>query len=107
MAITELGGGGGGVTIVRDSITNADSPHAVALNTELFVDASGGAITVNFPAASTWTAGDTITVIVTDATTTTTLDGSASETISGATTQPLTTTCAVTIRCNGTALFIS
>jgi hypothetical protein len=98
---------GGGTTITRASITNTDTPYTVALNTELFVDTSGGAITVNLPAVATWTAGDTITVMVTDATNTLTLDGSGPETVQGYATKDITSLGAVTLRCDGTSLFYS
>ena len=72
----------------------------------VLADATGGAFTITLPAASSST-GRIYTIKKIDATATVTVDGNASETIDGATTNALATQYdSITIHCNGTAWFI-
>ena len=74
--------------------TNADSPYTVLTDDDgrfLDADASGGAITVNLPAAATAKNGFYITIKKTDSSANgVTIDGDGSETIDGDTTKVLT-----------------
>ena len=82
----------GGLTAVT-SITNSDSPYsALDTNGTILCDATSGAITVNLPAISSVDTGRIYTIKKMDAAANNiTIDGNASETIDGATTQTLTT----------------
>jgi hypothetical protein len=80
--------------------TTLDGTHSTVL-----VDASGGAVTVTLPAASTST-GLIYTIKSIDSTNTVTIDGNGSETIDGATTQTLTTDESMTLQCDGSAWYI-
>lgn len=82
----------------------ADSPYtAVVADDVILCNATGGAMTVNLPAAS-GKAGKKLTIKKTDVSANAvTIDGNASETIDGATTQSIGSQWeAVTIVCDGT-----
>jgi hypothetical protein len=73
------------------SITNASSPYSASWNTTILVDASSGAVTINFPTAS-GNSGQKITVKKTDSTfNIVTIDPSGSQTIDGASTTTINT----------------
>ena len=73
------------------NITVADTPFMASLNSFVFVDASGGIVVVETPAAATSAGGGTITVKKTDASANVvTIDPNAAETIDGLVTQDLT-----------------
>ncbi len=90
------------------SKTNSDSPYTALATDELILcNATGGAITVNLPAAAS-SSGKTFTIKKTDSgTNAVTIDGNASETIDGGTTYAISTQYeAVTIVCDGSNWFI-
>lgn len=84
------GSSGGAVTQGIKTITVADTPYAVgATDAVILVDTTGGAVTVNLPAAAV--AGRTLTIKkVSSDVNAVTLDGNGAETIDGQTTQLLT-----------------
>lgn len=88
---TALAGGLAGATTKSiASITVGDSPYAVAINTVVLADASGGPITVQLPAAAGVT-GRVVLVNKTDGTgNAVILDGAGAETINGLPTESLT-----------------
>lgn len=92
---------GANITTVTTT-TTADGTHYTIL-----VDASGGAVTINLPAANTATRRIYVVKKIDAAANNVTLDGSGAETIDGAATQIITTQWAsYTIQSNGTAWFI-
>lgn len=87
--------------------TNADSPYTVLVDDNgrvLDVDASGGAVTINLPAAATAKNGFAVTVKKTDSSTNAvTIDGDGTETIDGTTTKViLSQYSALRVVCDGT-----
>lgn len=71
------------------TVTSAQSPYTAAWGTLIIADASGGAITINMPAAGS-NSGKQITVIKKDSSSNmVTLDGNSSETICGQSTVKL------------------
>jgi len=83
--------------------TNADSPYtATTSDWTILCDATSGAITVNLPAATNHT-GRVYNIKKTDSSTNNvTVDGNASETIDGSTTQVLYSQWdSITIQCDG------
>lgn len=90
------------------SLTSASSPYSAAASCAMYTcDASGGAITVNLPAAS-GAAGVTIDVKKTDASANSvTVDGNASETIDGALSLTISSQYdTYTLRCDGSAWWV-
>ena len=89
------------------SKTNADSPYTVLSSDQnILVDTSGGAITINLPAAAS-SNGRILTIKKTSNDfTACTIDGNASETIDGSTTTTINTRYeSITIICNGSNWF--
>lgn len=76
-------GGGGSSTRTVVSKAVGDSPYSASTGEDVLVDASGGNVTVNLPAAS-GNSGETIMVKKTDnSVNTVTIDGNSTETIDG------------------------
>lgn len=97
--------GGGALTLKTRTITATGGVNAD--DYLLLVDATAGAVVVNYPAAAS-NAGRILTVKKIDASANTvTIDGNAAETIDGAATQVIVTQyTSLTTQCNGTAWWI-